>query len=109
MQIYAATKRSNELIAHSLLVRYLDWKQLVGVFTVYGPWGEPDIALYKFVRNIITKKPIEIYLYTNHKRDFTFIDDIILRIEPLIKSKEIFKKKPKNLKHNQIVFPFTNF
>ena len=45
-------------------------------FTVYGPWGRPDMALFKFTKNIISKKPIEVYNYGKHKRDFTYIDDI---------------------------------
>ena len=109
LQIYAATKRSNELIAHSYSSLFR--LETIGLrfFTVYGPWGRPDMALYKFVRNIINKKPIEIYNYGNHKRDFTFIDDIISGIEPLIKSKKIFKKKPKNLKPHTSIFPFRIF
>ena len=77
IQFYAATKRSNELIAHAYSSLYK--LETVGLrfFTVYGPWGRPDMALFKFVNNIIKNKVIEIFNYGNHSRDFTYIDDIV--------------------------------
>ena len=53
-------------------------------FTVYGPFGRPDMALFKFTENILNNKPIEVYNYGNHERDFTYIDDITTAIEKLI-------------------------
>jgi UDP-glucuronate 4-epimerase len=81
IQLYAATKKSNELIAHSY--SYLYKIKTVGLrfFTVYGPWGRPDMALFKFTKNILENKPIEIFNYGKHTRDFTYIDDIIEGIE----------------------------
>jgi len=77
VSLYAATKRSNELMAYT-------YSHLFGIpstglrfFTVYGPWGRPDMAYYKFARAIIENKPIEIYNNGNMLRDFTYIDDII--------------------------------
>ena len=77
LQLYAATKRSNELMAHS-------YSQLHGLattglrfFTVYGPWGRPDMALYRFAEQIMSGEPIDLYDEGRHTRDFTFIDDIV--------------------------------
>jgi len=77
ISLYAATKKSNELMAHTY--SYLYGLKTTGMrfFTVYGPWGRPDMALFKFVKNILDGKPIEIYNNGNMKRDFTYIDDII--------------------------------
>jgi UDP-glucuronate 4-epimerase len=77
MSLYAATKRANELMAHS-------YSSLFGLpttglrfFTVYGPWGRPDMALFLFARAILEGRPIEVFNYGHHKRDFTYIDDIV--------------------------------
>ena len=77
IQLYAASKRSNELLAHSY--SYLFNLPTTGLrfFTVYGPWGRPDMALFLFPKNIIEGKPIEVFNYGNHSRDFTYIDDIV--------------------------------
>lgn len=93
IQFYAATKRSNELIAHAY--SSLFGIETVGLrfFTVYGPWGRPDMALYKFATNIIKKKEIEVFNYGNHIRDFTYIDDIVNGIILATNSKRIFKLK----------------
>ena len=109
LQLYAATKRSNELIAHSYSCLFN--LETIGLrfFTVYGPWGRPDMALFKFVKNIINKKTIDVYNYGNHNRDFTYIDDIVSGIDLLVKSKKIFKQKPKKIKSHTSVFPFRIF
>ena len=77
LSIYAATKKATESIAHS----YSNiWKlpiTMLRFFTVYGPWGRPDMALFKFTKNILKEKTIEVYNYGNHTRDFTYIDDIV--------------------------------
>ena len=77
VSLYAATKRSNELMAHSY--SHLYGLQTIGLrfFTVYGPWGRPDMALYLFVDAIIHNKPINVFNDGHLSRDFTFIDDII--------------------------------
>ena len=77
LSFYAASKKSNELMAHSYSHLYDLPTTGLRFFTVYGPWGRPDMALFKFVKSIISKKPIEVYNYGNHRRDFTFIDDIV--------------------------------
>jgi UDP-glucuronate 4-epimerase len=77
LSIYAASKKSNELMAHSY--SYLFKLPTTGLrfFTVYGPWGRPDMALFKFTRSILEDKPINVFNYGKHSRDFTFIDDIV--------------------------------
>ncbi len=86
LSIYAATKKSTESIAHS----YSNiWKipiTMLRFFTVYGPWGRPDMALFKFTKGIINKKKIDIYNNGKMYRDFTFIDDIVNGITSLIKN-----------------------
>ena len=92
LQLYAATKKSNELMAHAYSKLY--GIQVLGLrfFTVYGPWGRPDMALFKFVSNILNNKKIQIYNYGKHERDFTFVDDIVEIIVRLIDSRKIKKK-----------------
>ena len=77
LSLYAASKKSNELMAHS-------YSHLYGIpctglrfFTVYGPWGRPDMAPVKFAKGIMQGSPLKVYNYGNHKRDFTYIDDIV--------------------------------
>jgi UDP-glucuronate 4-epimerase len=86
LSLYAATKKSTESIAHS----YSNiWKipiTMLRFFTVYGPWGRPDMALFKFTKGIINKKKIDIYNHGKMYRDFTFIDDIVNGITSLINS-----------------------
>ncbi|WP_281301276.1 MULTISPECIES: NAD-dependent epimerase [unclassified Iodidimonas] len=74
---YGATKRANELMAHSY--SHLFGLPTTGLrfFTVYGPWGRPDMALFKFTKAILDDQPIEVFNYGHHKRDFTYIDDIV--------------------------------
>ncbi|WIY52435.1 NAD-dependent epimerase [Devosia sp. YIM 151766] len=76
LQFYAATKRANELMAHSY--SHLFGLPTTGLrfFTVYGPWGRPDMALFKFTRNILAGEPIDVFNHGNHTRDFTYVDDI---------------------------------
>lgn len=76
LQFYAATKRANELIAHSYSHLFDLPTTSLRFFTVYGPWGRPDMALFKFTKNIIEEKPIPVFNNGNHTRDFTFVDDI---------------------------------
>ena len=75
--LYGATKKANELIAHAY--HHLFNIPLIGLrfFTAYGPWGRPDMAYYKFTENICNNKPIDVYGYGEMKRDFTYIDDIV--------------------------------
>ena len=77
VSLYAATKKANELMAHSYASLYRIPCTGLRFFTVYGPWGRPDMALFKFTKAIFEDSPIDVYNYGNMKRDFTFIDDII--------------------------------
>ncbi|YAI81455.1 MAG: NAD-dependent epimerase [cyanobacterium endosymbiont of Rhopalodia sterrenbergii] len=77
VSLYAATKKANELMAYAYSHLYLIPITGLRFFTVYGPWGRPDMAYFKFVRAIIAKKPIDVYNYGKMKRDFTYIDDVI--------------------------------
>ena len=77
LSFYAATKKANELMAHTYSALYQLPTTGLRFFTVYGPWGRPDMALFKFTRAILEDKPIEVYNYGNHRRDFTYIDDIV--------------------------------
>ena len=77
VSLYAATKKANELMAHSYASLYRMPCTGLRFFTVYGPWGRPDMALFKFTKAILEDSPIDIYNYGNMKRDFTYIDDII--------------------------------
>ncbi len=74
--LYAATKRSNELIAHSYSHLFDIAATGLRFFTVYGPWGRPDMALFSFTRDILNKNPIRVFNHGNMQRDFTYIDDI---------------------------------
>jgi len=75
--LYGATKKANELIAHSYSHLYKLNTTGLRFFTVYGPWGRPDMAMYIFTKNIIEKTPIPVFNNGNMKRDFTYIDDIV--------------------------------
>jgi UDP-glucuronate 4-epimerase len=77
LQFYAATKRANELMAHSYSALHNLPTSGLRFFTVYGPYGRPDMALFKFTKNILENKPIDIFNNGDHARDFTYIDDIV--------------------------------
>ena len=98
VSLYAVTKKSNELMAHSY--SHLFNLPVIGLrfFTVYGPWGRPDMALFIFTKNIIEGKPINIFNHGNMLRDFTFIDDIV-------ESLYLLKNKPAKSENN---FDFLN-
>jgi UDP-glucuronate 4-epimerase len=76
LSLYASTKRANELMAHNYAALFKLPVTGLRFFTVYGPWGRPDMALFLFTRNILEGKPIDVFNHGNHKRDFTFVDDI---------------------------------
>ena len=84
LSIYAATKKSTECIAHSFSAIWKVPTTLLRLFTVYGPWGRPDMALFKFTKGILNKKKIDIYNNGKMYRDFTYIDDIVNAIYLLI-------------------------
>jgi UDP-glucuronate 4-epimerase len=77
LSFYAATKKANELMAHAYAHLYGLPVTGLRFFTVYGPWGRPDMALFIFTRKILAGEPIEVFNYGNNARDFTFVDDIV--------------------------------
>ncbi len=76
LSLYAASKKANELMAHTYSHLYNLPTTGLRFFTVYGPWGRPDMALFLFTDAIVNNKPIQVFNYGNHRRDFTFVDDI---------------------------------
>lgn len=107
ISLYAASKRANELIAHSYSHIYNLKTTGLRFFTVYGPWGRPDMSLFKFTKLILEKKSIEVYNSGHHVRDFTYIDDItngILNI--VLVSLNLIKISNSNL--NKSIFTLYN-
>ncbi|MGD8379723.1 MAG: NAD-dependent epimerase [Gammaproteobacteria bacterium] len=84
VSLYAATKKSNELMAHSYSHLYGIPATGLRFFTVYGPWGRPDMAYFSFTRRILAGEPIDIFNYGNCKRDFTYIDDIVAGVRAVM-------------------------
>ncbi len=80
LQFYAATKKSCEIMAYSYSSMYKIKTTVLRFFTLYGPWGRPDMALFKFTKSILENKRIEVYNNGNHQRDFTYIDDAVTAI-----------------------------
>ena len=96
IQLYAATKRSNELMAHSYSHLFNLPTTGIRFFTAYGPWGRPDMALFKFTNNIYKSKIIQVFNKGKHSRDFTYIDDVIDPAhsrKKIANALEIFSKK----------------
>ena len=77
LSLYAATKKANELMAHTYASLYGLPVTGLRFFTVYGPWGRPDMALFLFTKAILDGKPIDVFNYGKHRRDFTYVDDIV--------------------------------
>ncbi len=77
ISLYAASKKANELMAHTYSHLFDLPTTGLRFFTVYGPWGRPDMSLFLFTRKILAGEPIDVFNYGNHRRDFTYIDDIV--------------------------------
>lgn len=77
LSLYAATKKANELMAHTYSHLFRIPTTGLRFFTVYGPWGRPDMSLFHFTRSILAGEPIDVFNHGNHKRDFTYVDDIV--------------------------------
>lgn len=86
IQLYAATKKSNEIMAHAFSQVYNLPTTGLRFFTVYGPWGRPDMALFLFTKRILQKKSIDVFNYGKHIRDFTYVDDIVNGIFKALKN-----------------------
>ena len=92
LQIYAASKITNEALAH--VYSHLYNLQTIGLrfFTIYGPWGRPDMAIFKFTKNIIANKKIRLYNFGKNYRDFTYIDDVTKCLKKICESKKNDKR-----------------
>ena len=108
IQFYAATKRSTEIMGHSYSHIHGLPITMLRFFTVYGPWGRPDMSLFLFVKNIINKKKIKVFNFGNHSRDFTYIDDIVDGICLVIKKKPTSSKKNINSSNSTAPFKILN-
>ncbi|WP_394752004.1 NAD-dependent epimerase [Crenothrix sp.] len=84
VSLYAASKKANELMAHTYSHLYGIPTTGLRFFTVYGPWGRPDMSPMLFAKNIMQGKPIDVFNYGNHRRDFTFIDDIVTGVTKVV-------------------------
>lgn len=93
VSLYAATKKANELMAHTYSHLYRIPTTGLRFFTVYGPWGRPDMAYFKFTKNILENKPIKVFNHGDMKRDFTYVDDIV---EGIVRLLDRPPKKNKN-------------
>jgi UDP-glucuronate 4-epimerase len=108
VSLYAATKKANELMAHAYSHLYQIPITGLRFFTVYGPWGRPDMAYFKFVKAIAENRPIDVYNFGKMKRDFTYIDDVIEAVTRIITTKPLTRNgqppyKIYNLGNNQPV------
>ena len=105
LTIYAATKKSNESMAHSYAHLWKIPTTMFRFFTVYGPWGRPDMAYFKFVSSILNNKPIDIYNNGEMYRDFTYVDDLVNGIKLLVDCVPTNKKISENDNLSQVA-PF---
>ena len=111
ISMFAVTKRTNELMAHSYSHLYGFPTTGIRFFTVYGPYGRPDMALFKFTKNILLKKKILLFNKGNMYRDFTYIDDTVDALYKLIEKKPILqktKKKKLNINESSCNFKLIN-
>ena len=106
LSVYAATKKSTESIAHSYSNIWRLPITILRFFTVYGPWGRPDMALFKFTKSIIKGEPIDIYNNGEMYRDFTYIDDIV---KGIISLTSVPPKEEKNIDKNDSLSPVAPF
>ncbi len=103
ISLYAATKKSNELMAYTYNHLFKIPSTGLRFFTVYGPWGRPDMALFLFTKAIIEKKPIEVYNFGKMQRDFTYIDDIVEGLYKIIIGEKTKEAKVYNIGNNSSV------
>ncbi|MCB9252305.1 MAG: NAD-dependent epimerase [Flavobacteriales bacterium] len=111
ISLYAASKKSNELMAHVYSQLFNIPTTGLRFFTVYGPWGRPDMALFIFTKAIVNNEPIDVYNYGNMLRDFTYVDDIVESISRLVVKPTQSKPElaDKNLPPNQSSAPYQIF
>lgn len=109
LTIYAATKKANESMGHSYAHLYDLPTTMFRFFTVYGTWGRPDLALYKFVDAILDDRPIDIYNHGDMYRDFTYVDDLVRAISLLIKAVPERPERPEDIIAGDSLSPVAPF
>ena len=108
VSFYAATKKANEAMAHSYSHLYQIPTTGLRFFTVYGPWGRPDMALFKFTKSILNGTPIDVYNHGNMHRDFTYVSDIAEGISRVLKLVPVgLPEVPHELKTNESTAPYS--
>lgn len=105
LTIYAATKKANESMGHSYAHLWNIPTTMFRFFTVYGTWGRPDLALYKFVDAILDDRPIDIYNHGDMYRDFTYVDDLVRAISLLIKAVPARPETPEDIEEGDSLSP----
>jgi len=105
MSFYAATKKANEAMAHSYAHLYGLPTTMFRFFTVYGPWGRPDMALFKFTKAILGGAPIDVFNHGDMKRDFTYVDDLVTGIVQLIAVPPIRPAGPSDIPEGDSLSP----
>ena len=109
LTFYAATKKANEAMAHSYAHLWNIPTTMFRFFTVYGPWGRPDLALFKFVDAILDDRPIDVYNHGDMYRDFTYIDDLVRGIHLLIDAAPIRPETPDEVPDGDSLSPVAPF
>ncbi len=109
MSFYAATKKANEAMAHSYAHLYDLPTTMFRFFTVYGPWGRPDMALFKFTRAILEGRPIDVYNHGKMQRDFTYVDDLVEAIVRLIEAVPASPSRPGDISEADSLSPVAPF
>ena len=109
LTIYAATKKANEAMAHSYAHLWDLPTTMFRFFTVYGPWGRPDLALYKFVDAILDDRPIDIYNHGDMYRDFTYVDDLVRGVHLLIDAEPARPAGPDEIEVGDSLSPVAPF
>jgi len=109
LTIYAATKKANEAMGHSYAHLWNLPTTMFRFFTVYGPWGRPDLALYKFVDAILEDRPIDIYNHGDMYRDFTYVDDLVRAIRLLIDAVPVRPACPGDIPEGDSLSPVAPF
>ena len=105
MTIYAATKKANEAMGHSYAHLWELPTTMFRFFTVYGPWGRPDMALFKFTKGIIESTPIDIYNNGDMYRDFTYVEDLVKSIRLLIDAPPVRPETPADISEGDSLSP----
>jgi len=105
MSFYAATKKANEVMAHSYAHLYGIPTTMFRFFTVYGPWGRPDMALFKFTKAVLNGDPIDVYNHGDMSRDFTYVTDLVRGIRLLLDTAPVRPATPEDIEDGDSLSP----